>query len=352
MAIVYNKKKQTFSLHTARTTYQLKIGNLNYVNHLYYGATIHDEDLSYLIRRYDRGFSGNPYDSLKERTFSLDAQPQEFTTQQQGDFRISSIEVQNPDGSFSFDGRYIAHKIYPGAFTLKGLPTAFATDKDTVDTLEIVLEDAVTKVQVTLLYSVFEEADIIMRAARVHNGGTGEIALKRIMSLNMDYMNGGNLDIISLPGRYGQERQVERQPLTHHVHKIRSGRGISSHQQNPFIALVEKEANEEYGSCYGFALMYSGSFLAEAELDQYDQARLVLGVNDRLFSYQVAPGEDFDTPAVLMTYTHKGLTAMSRNYHNFFRNNLNRILLILICFSQNPQIFIQSFQHELFISQY
>ena len=109
MAIVYNEKKQTFSLHTARTTYQLKIGNLNYVNHLYYGATIRDEDLSYLIRRYDRGFSGNPYDSLQERTFSLDAQPQEFTTQQQGDFRINSIEVQNSDGSFSFDGRYLSH---------------------------------------------------------------------------------------------------------------------------------------------------------------------------------------------------------------------------------------------------
>ena len=75
MSIVYNENKKTFSLHTAKTTYQLKIGNLNYVNHLYYGATIRDEDLSYLIRR----------------------QPQEFTTQQQGDFRINSIEVQNSD---------------------------------------------------------------------------------------------------------------------------------------------------------------------------------------------------------------------------------------------------------------
>ncbi|MBQ4045242.1 MAG: alpha-galactosidase, partial [Lachnospiraceae bacterium] len=324
MAIVFNEDKKTFSLHTVKTTYQLKIGHLNYINHLYYGATIHDEDLSYLIRRYDRGFSGNPYDSLRERTFSLDAQPQEFTTQQQGDFRINSIEVQNADGSFSFNGRYVSHKMYKGAFTLNGLPTAFARDEDTVDTLELVIEDAVTNVQVTLLYSVFEEANIIMRAARVHNGGQGTIHLKRIMSLNMDWMNGQNLDLISLPGRYGQERQVERQPLTHHVHKIRSGRGISSHQQNPFIALVDHTANEEYGSCYGFALMYSGSFLAEAELDQYDQARLVMGVNDRLFSYAVNPGEDFDTPAVLMTYTHKGLTRMSHNYHDFFRNNLNK----------------------------
>ena len=324
MAIIYNEKKRTFSLHTAKTTYQLKIGNLNYVKHLYYGATIQDEDLIYLVRRYDRGFSGNPYESLKERTFSLDAQPQEFTTQQQGDFRINSIEIQNADGSFSFNGRYRSHKMYKGAFTLNGLPTAIATENDTVDTLELVIEDSVTKIQVTLLYSVFEEADIIMRAARVHNGGEGEISLKRIMSVNMDYMNGRNLDLVSLPGRYGQERQVERQPLTHHVHKIRSGRGISSHQQNPFIALVDRTANEEYGSCYGFSLMYSGSFIAEVELDQYDQARLVMGINDRLFSYVVRPGEDFDTPAVLMTYTHKGLTKMSHNYHNFFRNNLNR----------------------------
>ena len=324
MSIIYNAGKKTFSLHTLKTTYQLKIGNLNYVNHLYYGPAIHDEDLSYLICSYDRGFSGNPYDSLKDRTFSLDAQPQEFTTQQQGDFRINSIEVQNADGSYSFDGRYISHKIYRGPFTLNGLPTAFATENDSVDTLELVLGDAVSKVQVTLLYSVFEEADVIMRAVRVRNGGTGEIVLERIMSLNMDYMNGQDLDLLSLPGRYGQERQVERQPLTHHVHKIRSGRGISSHQQNPFAALVDKTANEEYGSCYGFALMYSGSFTAEAELDQYDQARLVMGINDRLFSFHLAPGEDFDAPAVLMTYTRSGLTGMSHNFHNFFRNNLNK----------------------------
>ena len=75
MGIVYNEKKRTFSLNTANTTYQIRIGNLDYVKHLYYGPALHDEDMSYLIRRYDRGFSGNPYDSLKERTFSLDAQP-------------------------------------------------------------------------------------------------------------------------------------------------------------------------------------------------------------------------------------------------------------------------------------
>ena len=324
MAIIYNKNKQTFSLETKGATYQLKIGNLGYVNHLYYGDQICDEDMSYLIRRYDRGFSGNPYDSLKERTFSLDAQPQEFTTQQQGDFRISSIGIKNSDGSFSFDGRYLSHRIYKGVFTLNGLPTPFATDKDTADTLEITLEDSVSKVQVTLLYTVFEEADIIMRAARVHNGGNKAIHLERIMSFCMDYLNGSDMDFISLYGRYGQERQVERQPMTHHVHRVRSGRGITSHQQNPFVALVDRAADEDHGDCYGFALMYSGSFTAEAELDQYDQLRLVMGINDSMFSYPVGPGEDFDTPAVLMTYSGSGLTEMSHHFHRFFRTNLNK----------------------------
>ena len=193
-----------------------------------------------------------------------------------------------------------------------------------MDTLEVVLEDAVSKVQVVLLYSVFEEADIIMRAARVRNGGDRTIRLERIMSCCIDYLNGSSMDILSLPGRYGQERQVERQPMTHHVHRIRSGRGISSHQQNPFVALVDKSADEDHGACYGFALMYSGSFTAEAELDQYDQLRLVMGINDSVFRYSLGPGEVFDTPAVLMTFSGDGLTGMSHTYHDFFRNNLNR----------------------------
>ena len=95
MSIIFNEQTKTFTLHTRHTTYQMKIGNLDYLLHLYYGPTMHDADLSYQIMQYDRGFSGNPYESRDARTFSLDAQPQEFSTQQQGDFRTTSIEVVN-----------------------------------------------------------------------------------------------------------------------------------------------------------------------------------------------------------------------------------------------------------------
>ena len=180
--------------------------------------------------QYDRGFSGNPYESRNERTFSLDAQPQEFSTQQQGDFRTASIEVVNGDGSYSYHGKAVDYKIIKGKYQLETLPCVFATDNDTVDTLEVTLSDAVSHVKVVLLYSVFEEADIITRAVKVINSGDTSIHLKKIMSVCLDFLNGKDFDLVSLPGRYGQERQVERQHMTHHIHTIGSVRGSSSHQ--------------------------------------------------------------------------------------------------------------------------
>ena len=92
MGIIFNETTKTITLHTRHTSYQMKIGNLDYLLHLYYGPSIRDTDMSYQIMQYDRGFSGNPYESRNARTFSLDAQPQEFSTQQQGDFRTASIK--------------------------------------------------------------------------------------------------------------------------------------------------------------------------------------------------------------------------------------------------------------------
>lgn len=300
----------------------MKIGNLDYLFHLYYGPSLRDADLSYQIMQYDRGFSGNPYESRNERTFSLDAQPQEFSTQQQGDFRTTSIEVVNGDGSYSFGGTVLRHSITEGKYRLETLPTVFANKNDSVQSLELTLSDKFSGVDVILLYSVFEEADIITRAVKVKNNGKAPIQLKKIMSVCLDFINGSGMDLISLPGRYGQERQVERQPMTHHIHTISSVRGSSSHQQNPFVILCDRDATEDYGKCYGFSLMYSGNFLAEAELDQYDQLRLVMGIHPKQFVYEVNPRETFECPEVVMAFTEKGLTGLSHLYHDFYRTNL------------------------------
>ena len=128
MAILFNEKAKTFTLHTRNTSYQMKIGSFDYLLHLYYGPCVPDEDMSYQIMEYDRGFSGNPYESRNARTFSLDAQPQEFTTYRQGDFRISSIEVINGDGSYCYHGKPVDYKISQGKYKLDTLPCVFASE--------------------------------------------------------------------------------------------------------------------------------------------------------------------------------------------------------------------------------
>ena len=70
MAFIYRETEKTITLKTRNSSYQMKIGRADYLLHLYYGPQIADKDLSYQIKQYDRGFSGNPYDSLKERTIS------------------------------------------------------------------------------------------------------------------------------------------------------------------------------------------------------------------------------------------------------------------------------------------
>lgn len=324
MAIIFNEEKKTFTLNTKNTSYQMKIGNLEYLKHLYYGPSIEDEDLSYQIKRYDRGFSGNVYESLKVRTFTLDAQPQEFTTLQQGDFRVPSIEVINADGSYSFNGRVKSHKIYEGKYEIPGMPSSFARDDENVLTLEITLADEKSDLEVVLKYSVFEEADVITRCTVLTNKGEGDIHVKKLMSTCLDFLNGAGKDLFYLPGRYGQERQTERLPIRHQIHTIASGRGSSSHQQNPFVAICDHDTTEDYGPCYGMALVYSGNHKTEVELDKYDQLRIVMGISDKNFDYLLKSGESFETPEVIHTFTEKGLTGMSHLYHDFFRNNMNK----------------------------
>ena len=55
--IVCDKENGLFTLHTRRTTYQMKVSEQGVLLHTYYGPRVRDWDLSHLIRRADRGFT-------------------------------------------------------------------------------------------------------------------------------------------------------------------------------------------------------------------------------------------------------------------------------------------------------
>lgn len=103
-----------------------------------------------------------------------------------------------------------------------------------------------------------------------------------------------------------------------------SRRGSSSHQQNPFVMLAGKQTGEDAGECYGCMLLYSGNFKAEAEKDQYEQTRLVMGLSDEMFSWKLEPGEKFDTPETAFSYSANGFSTLSWNLHRLIRSHICR----------------------------
>ena len=319
MAITFNEITRIFTLTTAHTTYQMQADAQGYLLHLYYGARTAGE-MDYLLNYGDRGFSGNPNSAGSDRTYSLDALPQEYPSLGTGDFRNYALNIENADGSQCYNPVYITHEIAAGKYTLKGLPFVRAEENE-AETLKIILEDPVTKVELHLLYGVLEKEDIITRSVIIKNAGKAPVTVKKAQSACLDFLH-GDYDLIKFYGRHAMERNMERMPVSHESTRIGSRRGTSSHQYNPGVILAGKNTNEDSGSCYGMLFVYSGNFLVEAEKDQYDQTRIQMGLTDELFAYPLEAGAEFTAPELILSYTNKGLSRLSQQYHHCIMNHI------------------------------
>ncbi|MDE1549083.1 alpha-galactosidase [Jeotgalibaca caeni] len=149
------------------------------------------------------------------------------------------------------------------------------------------------------------------------------VNIEKMMSVSMDSPH-ANFDLVHLNGSWARETQITREPVSHGIKVIDSKRGASSHQQNPFLALVDKRANDLDGEVYGFSLIYSGNFVAQVQVDSYSQLRVNFGINPFQFNWKLQPGQSFQTPEAVLVYSQDGLNGMSQQYHNLYREHLLR----------------------------
>ena len=322
MSIRIDHETGLITLHTLHTSYQMWTDGQGVVHHLYYGPAIGGSDLRGLEFYSDCGFSPQPAGMDRQRDYSLDTLCQEYTGSGVGDYRIGCLRLAGPDGSRAADLRFVSAEAVPGKYTLPGLPAACAED-DTCETLRLKLRDAVHGLTVTLLYGVFAQADVITRAALLENEGNGPIQLDKAASACLD-LPFGPWELIHFHGRHCMERQPERVPLSHNIQTLRSARGASSHQHNPFAILAAPHTTEEAGECLGAMLVWSGNFKIECEVSQMQSTRLVAGVSDDDFSWTLEPGSQFAAPEVLFCYSDQGLSELSARYHRFLQRHIIR----------------------------
>ena len=321
MAITVQENGRLFTIDTKNTTYQMKADRYGVLLHLYYGRRTAGS-MEYLLTYADRGYACNIYDTGRDRTYSLDFLPQEFPTSGTGDMRSPALILEYGNGIDACDLRFDHYTVRDGKYALKGLPAVYASEEE-AQTLEIVMKDISGMAEVTLLYGVIPELDIITRSVLIRNTAEEEIRVEKVMSANLDQLT-GKYDLITFYGRHTMERNFQRTPVAHMEQCIGSRRGTSSHQYNPMMILAEKETTETAGGWYAMQFVYSGGFSGNAGKDQYDQTRMQMGLMQEKFSYPLAPGEEFTAPEVIMSFSGTGLETLSHNLQDCIRKHVCR----------------------------
>ncbi len=235
--------------------------------------------------------------------------------------RTPAVELQFSDGTSATDFRYESHNIYAGKNKLNNLPATYVEDENEAMTLELTLVDSLKNVKLILSYSVFEEFDAITRSVKIINESNEDVNINRVLSANVDFRD-SDYELLQLSGAWARERHIIRKEIRSGSQSIESRRGSSSHAQNPFMALVRKDTTEQHGEVYGFSLIYSGNFLANVEVDMYENARAQIGINPFDFTWLLKSKEEFTAPEAVLVYSNEGLTGMSHIYNCLYGKRL------------------------------
>lgn len=321
MSIKFFEEHKVFKLDAKDTSYIIGIiDEEQFLGHVYYGKKIIDENVNYLLRVNEPPFV--PSKNNRDRVSFYDSFPMEYSTHGIGDFRETALSVKDSNGNTTCKLQYESHKIYKGKEKLKDLPATFGNENECT-TLEITCIDKDLNLEVVLGYTVFEALDVITRNVRIKNKGNEKIYLTKALSMCIDF-DGIDYDMISLHGSWARERHISRRKVNYGTQVVSSVRGESSHQDSPFIALLDNKATDEFGEVYGFNFVYSGNFLAQVEGCQFDTTRVLMGINPTDFEWLLEPNDEFTAPEVVMVHSNEGIGKMTRTFHDLYRNNLIR----------------------------
>ncbi|MGO2083026.1 alpha-galactosidase [Vagococcus sp.] len=319
--ITVNQEKKIFHLKNKQVSYVFMVEEGGYLAHLYYGKAITAYSGTALYPRTNRSFSPN-LPATTERVFSLDTLLMEYPSFGHGDFREPAQMIYHKNGTQVTDFVYQSYEITAGKPKLEGLPATYAT-VDEAATLTVTLKDSLSELELDLSYTIFLDYPVITRSVELKNTGKLSVEIKRLFSTAIDF-SADEKEMIHLNGTWARERQMTREIIQTGTKKLDSKRGSSSHQQNPFIALVDPTTTEDQGEAYGFSFVYSGNHETLIEKDPYNQTRIMMGLNSFAFNWPLEVGQSFQTPEVVMVYANEGLNQMSATFHDLYNHHLIR----------------------------
>ena len=314
-----------FVLDTPNTTYAFAVIPSGQLEHLYYGERIQidSEEEAVVLTEKRLSLPGNAVAySSEHSSLSLEVIRLEMSSSGKGDIREPFIEVTHADGSYTSDFVFADAQIKEGKMPFETLPGSYE-ENNQVEELIITMKDYSYNLTLELHYFAFLNHDIITRSAKFINTSDEEVLLDRLLSAQLDF-DTTDWNLTTFHGAWA--REMKRHDMSASACKIvnESYCGCSSNRSNPFIMLSKKTTSEDFGPCYGMNLIYSGNHYEAVEVSAFGQTRVVTGINPRSFQFHIEPGESFEAPEAVMTFSKNGYNGMSQNMHQFVRECIVR----------------------------
>ena len=319
--ILINEEELSFHLTNGKVSYVFRVmERTGILEQLYCGPAISDyKSFTILIEREIRP-GNNLY--METSLMSLEHIKQEYPVFGTTDFRYPALEIQYPTGDLISHFRYTGYRIEKGKTVTGALPGTFGNEED-VETLIVCLKDDYADLELELHYAIYVNYPIITRQQKIINKDNQTVSIKRFASFSLDLPN-ENYDWVHLDGAWARENHLSRSSIQEGIQNVSSTRGHSSHVHTPFLAICSPEVTEDSGQVYGCSLIYSGSFLAQIESDNYNTLRIQMGINPFQFDWQLHPGQLLESPQAVLVVSQSGFNGMSQVFHDFYKEHLIR----------------------------
>ena len=293
MAIQYIDRDKLFVLTSQALMYVFEITRDGYPVNLYYGKNLRDfNDLPlgdiYFFRNGTEGRV--PKDCLRR----------EYTANGNGIYYEASVEPVFSDG-------------------IRGCELVYKTHFAEGNHLEVVLEDKVHSLEVSMHYTTYDDVNIIERYTVIKNNGTHNVVLKNAASATL-YMEDFNEDyyLTSLPGNWASEYAITRQQIKKGKYVLETRDGYCNSQIAPYFA-IDRGADENSGEVWFGLLEWCGNNKITVEHTNFETTVINAGINNYDFNPTLNPDQSFETPILKFGYTNSGFGGASRIIHDYQR---------------------------------
>ena len=218
-----------------------------------------------------------------------------------------AICATSGDGGINTELEYVSHEF---------------TDGDDVSETRILLRDPKSGLEVVLSYKAYKAEDVILCHSEIANRGRRKLTLHSYYS-NCMHIRAEKYLLSHFSGSWGREMQFESEILTHGTKTIENRLGTrTTHVENPsfILGLDTGSFSEDYGEYIGGALVWSGSYRINFQMDMTGEVDIIGGINPFNADMTLDRGECMTTPDMVYTFSSEGAGKVSRNLHDWARH--------------------------------